>query len=253
MISCKNLTKSFNNNGIKAVDNISFDINTGDICGYIGTNGAGKSTTVKILTGILSPDSGQAIISGIDAVKEPIEVKKITGYVPENANIFNSLTVIEFLNFIGKIRDLDDSIVKRRIEKFASYFSFEQYQKESIGILSKGNKQKILITSALLHDPKVIFFDEPLNGLDANAIFDFQDMVSMLASQGKTILYCSHLLDTIEKISTKIIIIDKGKIVLDKKTSELKDLENYKNLEQFFRQLEPENEKKKIQYEDIFG
>ncbi|CAN5532286.1 ABC transporter ATP-binding protein [soil metagenome] len=252
MISCKDLTKSFDT-GVKALDKVTFEINKGEICGYIGTNGAGKSTTVKIMTGILQPDSGTVLIGGIDAVKEPMEVKKITGYVPENANIFNSLTVTEFLNFIGKVRDLDGSIIKKRIEKFSAYFGFEQFLNESIGILSKGNKQKILITSALIHDPRVLFFDEPLNGLDANAIFDFQDIVSMLAAEGKTILYCSHLLDTIEKISTKVIIIDKGKIVLDKRTGELKDLENYKNLEQFFRQLEPENEKKKVQYTDIFG
>ena len=252
MISCKNLSKSFDN-GVIALNDISFDINKGDICGYIGTNGAGKSTTVKIMTGILKPDKGSALINGIDSIKQPVEVKKITGYVPENANVFNSLTVTEFLNFIGKVRDIDDQLIARRIDKFSSYFSFEQYLKESIGILSKGNKQKVLITSALMHDPEVIFFDEPLNGLDANAIFDFQDMVSMLSAEGKTILYCSHLLDTIEKISTKIIIIDKGKIVLDKKTNELKNIENYKNLEQFFRQLEPENEKKKVQYSDIFG
>ena len=129
---------------------------------------------------------------------------------------------------------------------------FKEYLNESIGVLSKGNRQKVLITSALIHNPEVLFLDEPLNGLDANAIMVFQDIISSFASKGKTIFYCSHLLDLIERISTKIIIIEKGIINLDKTTNELKESKDYTNLENLFRDMYRENDTKKFSYEEIF-
>ena len=251
MISVKNLTKKYSS-GVTALDDISFEIDKGQICGYIGTNGAGKSTTVKVLIGALDFDEGCVFVKDIDVKKNSIEVKKIVGYVPETANLFNSLSVVEYLEFIGTIRDLDNSVMERRIHNFAELFEFNDLLNESIGNLSKGYKQKILITSALLHNPDVIFFDEPLNGLDANSIFIFQDLVSFLVSKNKTIFYCSHLLNTIEKVSTKIILLDKGKIVLDVKTSELKNSANYTNLENLFRNLKSDAELKKYSYENLF-
>ena len=252
MIYVRNLTKQYPG-GITAVNSISFEINKGEICGYIGTNGAGKSTTVKILIGALDFDSGDVKINGIDVKKEPVEVKKVIGYVPESANLFNSLTVSEFLSFTGTVHNLDEGTLNRRIDSFAEIFEFTQHLKDSIGNLSKGNKQKTLITSALLHNPSVLFLDEPLNGLDANAIFTFQDLVLELARKGKTIFYCSHLLDTIERISSKIILIDKGQIVLDKKTEELKASKDYTNLENLFKSLKDEAQIKRFSYEDIYG
>jgi ABC-2 type transport system ATP-binding protein len=252
MISVRNLTKQYPG-GITAVNGISFEINQGEICGYIGTNGAGKSTTVKILIGALDFDSGSVQINGVDVKKEPVEVKKVIGYVPESANMFNSLTVTEFLSFTGTIHNLDEEVLSKRISSFAEIFEFTHHLKDSIGNLSKGNKQKTLITSALLHNPSVIFLDEPLNGLDANAIFTFQDLVLELARNGKTIFYCSHLLDTIEKISSRIILLDKGKIALDKKTEELKASKDYTNLENLFKSLKDEAQTKRFTYEDIYG
>lgn len=251
MISVKNLTKKYSDE-IIALDNISFEINKGEICGYIGTNGAGKSTTVKILTGVLDFDKGEVFLNDLDVKKDPFEVKKIVGYVPENANLFNSLSAKEYIEFIGEIRNFDKNVLKKRLDSFAEIFSFTDLLNESIGNLSKGNKQKVLITSAIIHDPEIIFFDEPLNGLDANAIFVFQDMVSYLISKNKTILYCSHLLNTLEKVSTKIILLDKGKIKIDSKTEDLKRSENYTDLENIFRNLDSEKEVKKISYENLF-
>lgn len=250
MISVNNLTKNYGDT--VALNDISFEIGKGEIGGYIGTNGAGKSTTVKILTGVLNFDSGTALVNGIDVRKEPLEVKKIVGYVPETANLFNALSGKEFLEFIGSIRDIEKNILERRINNFAELFDFKDQIDNSIGNLSKGNKQKVLITSALLHNPDVLFFDEPLNGLDANSIFIFQDLIAYLVSKGKTILYCSHILDTIEKISTKIILIDKGKIVLDTKTGDLKNSQNYTNLENLFRGLNSERVTEKYSYESLF-
>lgn len=251
MISVKNLTKKYSDE-IIALDNVSFEIDKGEICGYIGTNGAGKSTTVKILTGVLDFDKGEVYLNDFDVKKDAFEVKKIVGYVPENANLFNSLSAKEYIEFIGEVRNIDRIVLKRRLENFAEVFGFTDLLNESIGNLSKGNRQKVLITSAIIHDPEIIFFDEPLNGLDANAIFIFQDMVSYLISKNKTILYCSHQLNTIEKVSTKIILLDKGKIKIDLKTEDLKKSDNYTDLENIFRNLDPEKEVKKISYENLF-
>lgn len=251
MITVENLTKKYSPDTV-ALDNISFKINKGEICGYIGTNGAGKSTTVKILTGVLGFDSGKVLLNDIDVSRNPFEIKKIVGYVPENANLFNSLSPREYIDFIGTVRNIDKTVISGRLDKFSELFDFRDLLDESIGNISKGNKQKVLITSALLHNPDFIFFDEPLNGLDANSIFIFQDLVSYLVSENKTILYCSHILNTIEKISTQIILLDKGKIVLDSKTEDLKRSENYTDLENIFRNLNPEQESGKISYENLF-
>ena len=251
MITVQNLTKKYSADSV-ALDNISFNINKGEICGYIGTNGAGKSTTVKILTGVLGFDSGKVLLNDIDVSKDPFEIKKIVGYVPENANLFNSLSPREYIDFIGTIRNIEKSVLAKRLDNFSELFEFKDLLDESIGNISKGNKQKVLITSALIHNPDFIFFDEPLNGLDANSIFVFQDLVSFLVSKHKTILYCSHILNTIEKISTQIILLDKGRIVIDSKTEDLKRSENYTDLENVFRNLNPEQESGNISYENLF-
>lgn len=251
MITVRNLVKKYDN--VTALDGISFEIPDGEICGYIGTNGAGKSTTVKILIGSLDFESGEVDVNGINIKDNPFGVKQIIGYVPENANLFNSLTVTEFLNFIGEVYDIDKATLKRRIDIFAEILSFKEYLNESIGIISKGNRQKTLITSALLHNPDVILFDEPLNGLDANAIFAFQDLVNELSKNQKTIFYCSHLLDMIEKISDRIILLDKGKIAVNSSTQELKKGEGYSNLESLFKSLRPEENIKKFSFSDIYG
>lgn len=251
MISVKNLTKKYPGD-IVALNNVSFEIAKGEICGYIGTNGAGKSTTVKILIGVLDFDSGNVFVNNIDVKNDPFEVKKIVGYVPETPNLFNALSPKEYLEFIGTVRNIDPVKLKNRIDNFSELFGYNDQMNDSIGNLSKGNKQKVLITSALLHNPEVIFLDEPLNGLDANSIFIFQDLLSFLVSKDKTIFYCSHLLDTIEKVSSKIILLDEGKIVFDMKTEELKRSDNYVNLENLFRNLNPEGDLKKYSYESLF-
>lgn len=253
MISVKDLTKKYDD--FTAVKDVTFEINKGEICGYIGTNGAGKSTTVKILTGVLDFEKGSVLINEHDVKDNPVEVKKIIGYVPESANLFNALSPVEFLNFTGKVRDLENDVVSKRVSNFAEMLGFKDLLNESIGNLSKGNKQKVMITSALMHDPSVIFLDEPLNGLDTNSIFVFHDLIKYLSAKGKTIFYCSHHLNVIEKISTKIILINKGSIELDISTSELSSLENYTDLEKLFRDLNSENspESKKFNFEDLYN
>lgn len=252
MIRVNNILKTYPGN-VTALDGISFEISKGEICGYIGTNGAGKSTTVKIIAGMLEFDKGSVFVGDLDLKENPVDVKKIIGFVPESGNMFNSLTSMEFLSFIGRVRDLESSLLEHRVNAFAELFGFADMLNTSLASLSKGNKQKVLISSALLHNPEVILLDEPLNGLDADSIFVFQDLIKVLSLKGKTILYCSHLLDVIEKISSKIILIDKGKIVIDKDTTDLKSTKDYTNLENLFKGLNPETEKKKFSYNEIFG
>lgn len=252
MIKVKNIIKKFPPDKL-ALDEISFEVLPGEICGYIGTNGAGKSTTVKILTSTIQPDSGFAEVCGLDVMKNHSEIKSIVGYVPETGNLFNPLSILEFLVFSAKIRRIDKSVALKRIEYFSSLFDFSEFLDKPIGTISKGNKQKVLITAAFIHNPKVIILDEPLNGLDANSIFIFQDMISKFSIEGKTIIYCSHLLKTIEEISTKIIILESGKILFEKKTSELKEIKDFSGLENLFMEISSDPTRKIFDYEEAFG
>lgn len=252
MIKVRNLLKSYDNN-IVALNSVSFGIQKGEICGYIGVNGAGKSTTVKVLSGLLEFNSGEIEICGLKLPENSLELKKIIGYVPESSNLFASLKVNEFFEFIGDVHKISGPLVNKRVKYFSELFDFGEYLTESIGILSKGNRQKVLITSSLMHNPDVLFLDEPHNGLDANSIIILQEIIIILASKGKTVFYCSHLLDLIEKISTKIIIIEKGNIILDKSSAELKESKDYTNLETLFRGLNTDKEIKKFSYEEIFS
>lgn len=252
MIETENLSKTYKN-GIKALDNVSFTVRNGEICGFIGKNGAGKSTTAKILSGILEFETGKVIIDGLDAATEQIKVKEITGYVPESSDLFNSLTAEEFLDFTSSVRKIPDASKIRRINYFSEFLGFNSLMKESIGRLSKGNRQKVLITSSLLHNPDILILDEPLNGLDAETIIKFQDMIILLAKKGKCIFYCSHLLDIIEKISSKIIIIESGKILLESDTGKLTKDPGYKSLENLFREISPADSSNTFSYEEAFS
>ena len=252
MIEVKELSKTYPGN-INAVSNISFDLNPGEICGYIGVNGAGKSTTIKILCGMLGFDSGQISIHGFNLPGKEIDVKRISGYVPESGDLFDSLGVTEYMEFIRDIRNLDDTVFRRRLDYFAGLFQFTEYLDMPIGKISRGNKQKVLIVSALLHNPDVLFLDEPLNGLDAFSIITLQDMVAKLAENGKTIFYCSHLLDIMEKISTRIIIIEKGEIKLNKLKSELSSSPDYKSLENLFSDMAGGDNRATFSYDEAFS
>lgn len=252
MIEVKNLTKIYQDSTV-ALDDVSFKLEQGEICGYIGSNGAGKSTTVKILGGMLDFNFGEVIINGKNIKESPTYIKEIIGYVPETANLFNSITPKEYFEFIAKIRKIDSDILKKRVNYFSDLFNFKDYLTISFGKISKGNKQKVLICSALLHNPDIILLDEPLSGLDATSIIIFQDMLTKLSSRGKTIFYCSHLLNMIEKISTRIIILEKGRIQLNKRADELKQDKEYTNLENLYKSLKEESDTKSFDYEQVFN
>jgi len=235
IVEIRNLQKNF---GLKQVlQGINLDITSGQIIGYIGPNGAGKSTTVKILCGLISDFQGEITIFGKDLRTETLEIKKRVGYIPENAVLYESLTPFESMEFVGEMRGLGTEQTRDKAEKLMNIFEMKPHLNQRIATFSKGMRQKVLICSALLHNPDLIFMDEPLSGLDANSVIMVKEMLIHLAHDGKTIFYSSHLMDVVEKISDRIILIDQGKVIADGSFSELNELSNDENLEKMFTRL----------------
>ena len=237
MISLQGLTKRFGTQ--TAVDSLSFEIPAGQIVGFLGPNGAGKSTTLKMLTGMLVPSSGTATVCGFDLLREPIEVKRHVGFVPESGAVFESLSGLEYLEMIAALYGIPAEAARERIRQFIAFFdlSFETLTDKLLGAYSKGMRRKVVITAGLLHNPPVVFFDEPLDGLDANAAVGFKALIQTLAKEGKTIVYSSHILDVVERVCNRVIIIDKGKLLLDGRPDELVAAHNSGSLERLFTQL----------------
>jgi ABC-2 type transport system ATP-binding protein len=237
MVSLDHLTKCFGSQ--TAVDAISFDVPAGQIVGFLGPNGAGKSTTLRMLTGMIEPTSGTATVCGFDLRTQLIEVKRHVGFVPESGAVFESLTGLEYLEMVAALYGIVRSAARDRIHQFIAFFdlSFETLSEKLLGAYSKGMRRKVVITAALLHNPPVVFFDEPLDGLDANAAVGFKSLIQTLAREGKTIVYSSHILDVVERVCHRVIIIDKGKLLLDGKPDELVASHQSGTLEKLFTQL----------------
>lgn len=216
---------------------INLDIYQGQIIGYIGPNGAGKSTTVKILLGMVDGFSGVVEVFGEDIGKGNTAYKSRIGYVPETAEVFDNLTAQEYLTFIGEIYGMEFEIANNKAKKLMTLFGIEEVYNSRIVTYSKGMKQKILIIASLLHNPDILFWDEPLSGLDANSVMVFKEILIGLAAQGKTIFYSSHIMDVVEKISSRIILINDGQIVADGTFEELKGKCREGSLEDIFNQL----------------
>lgn len=237
MISLQSLTKRFGTQ--TAVDSLSFEIPAGQIVGFLGPNGAGKSTTLKMLTGILEPTSGTASICGHDLRNNLLEVKRHVGFVPESGAVFESLTGLEYLEMVAALYSISSEAALARIRQFIAFFdlSFETLTDKLLGAYSKGMRRKVVITAALLHNPPVVFFDEPLDGLDANAAVGFKALIQTLAREGKTIVYSSHILDVVERVCDRVIIVDKGKLLVDGAPNALVASHNSGTLERLFTQL----------------
>ncbi|MEW6131317.1 MAG: ABC transporter ATP-binding protein [Acidobacteriota bacterium] len=244
MIVLDQLTKVYGDpqsftNAQLAVDHISLQIPSGQLVGYLGPNGAGKSTTVKMLTGMLAPTAGRAEVYGLDTVRDNLAVKKIIGYVPDSGAVYETLTGREYLEMVGRLYGLDDALINDRILKFGDFFELgeDTLRHKLLSAYSKGMRQKMVISAALIHNPRVIFFDEPLNGLDASTQLMFKTLIKNLAGEGKTIFYCSHILDVVERTCDRIIIIDKGRVVADGTLSELQAASGEGSLERIFNKL----------------
>jgi ABC-2 type transport system ATP-binding protein len=222
-----------------AVDDLSFEVPAGQILGFLGPNGAGKSTTLKMLTGMLQPTSGSATVCGLDLQRDTLEVKRRVGFVPESGAVFESLTGLEYLIMMAALYGIPEEAARARIEQFITFFdlSFATLTDKLLGAYSKGMRRKVVITSALLHNPPVVFFDEPLDGLDANAAVGFKALIQTLAREGKTIVYSSHILDVVERVCDRVIIIDKGRLRLDGRPDQLVAEHKSGTLEKLFTQL----------------
>jgi ABC-2 type transport system ATP-binding protein len=237
MISLQRLTKRF---GLQtAVNALTLDIPAGQIVGLLGPNGAGKSTTLKMLTGLLAPTSGTATICGYDLRTHPMEVKRNVGFVPDSGAVFESLSGLEYLEMVAALYGIPAEAARERIRQFIAFFdlSFDTLTDKLLGAYSKGMRRKVVITAALLHNPPVVFFDEPLDGLDANAAVGFKALIQTLAREGKAIVYSSHILDVVERVCDRVIIIDQGLVKVDGPPADLVAQHEARSLEQLFTHL----------------
>ncbi len=235
IVNIQNLQKKYGQKQV--LYGINLEITSGQIIGYIGPNGAGKSTTVKILCGLISEFQGAVSIFGMDLRTQTMEIKKKVGYIPENASLYESLTPLEFMEFIGEMRGMASEQTRQKAEALMNIFEMKSNLNQRISTFSKGMRQKVLICSALIHNPELIFMDEPLSGLDANSVIMVKEMLIHLAHDGKTIFYSSHIMDVVEKISDRIVLIDQGKVIADGPFGELNKMTNDENLEKLFTRL----------------
>lgn len=234
VVSIKNLKKNYE--GKEVLRGINCDIHKGEIIGYIGTNGAGKSTTVKIMLGLIDDYEGNISIFGED-IKDSIDYKKRIGYVPEVSDIYDVLTPKEYFEFVGTLYGMTSDQIEKKARAMMKIFSIEDSYNSRISSFSKGMRQKVLIISSMLHNPDILFLDEPLTGLDANSVMIFKDILTSLASRGKTIFYSSHIMDVVEKVSNRIILLRNGEIIADGSFDELKGQASEGSLEGVFNKL----------------
>jgi ABC-2 type transport system ATP-binding protein len=235
MIRTSGLTKEYG--GKTALDHLDLCVEPGTIFGFLGPNGAGKTTTVKILTGLLRPTVGHASVAGFDVVAQPLEVKRRFGYVPETGALYESLSPAEYLELVACLHHLDPKSAAARMDELLELFGILDVKHQRMTESSKGMKQKVLISAALIHKPEVLFLDEPINGLDANAAMIFKELLKKMAAQGKTILFCSHVLEVVERICTRILIINEGKRIIEGTTPEICSATGTTTLEQAFGKL----------------
>jgi ABC-2 type transport system ATP-binding protein len=235
MIRVQNLARSYGEK--QALRGISFEVPPGQICGLLGPNGAGKSTTVKILTGTLAPTSGTAIVGGFDVLEQPLEVKARIGYVPETGTVYPTLSANEYLALCGALHGMTPQEIASRTSRFLELFGIADEGNRRLDTFSKGMRQKVVISAALLHDPQVVLFDEPLSGLDANMARTIKELLRGLAARGKTVLFCSHVLDVVERLCERVLIIHQGELVADGPTATLIQNAQSGTLEELFRVL----------------
>ncbi len=233
MIEIKNVTKKYGSK--KAVDNVSFDVNDGDIFAFIGHNGAGKTTLIKSIVGIHDFDEGDILIDGMSIKDNPVECKKLMAFVPDNPETYEHMKAIDYINFICDMYDIDTETREKNIKKYAKLFDMEDKLGDTIDSYSHGMKQKVVLISALAHDPRILIMDEPFVGLDPKAVFDIKEVLNEMVKEGKIVFYSTHILDVAEKLCTRVAIIKNGKLV---KAGSMKEIKGDKSLEKVFMELE---------------
>jgi ABC-2 type transport system ATP-binding protein len=235
MLEIQEVTKTYRN--VRVVDCVSFAVRPGEVTGYLGPNGSGKSTTVKIATGLIEPSHGHVLLDGRDIREDLIGFRRRLGYVPEEAILYTYLTGLEYLQLIGRLRGLPLPVVDRRANDLLELFSLHPHRHAPIANYSKGMRQRVLISAALMHDPDVLILDEPLSGIDVSSAQLFKYLLAELARQGKMMLYISHVLEVVERVCARVVIIYRGRIMADDSVKNLRKLANLPSLEDIFTQL----------------
>jgi ABC-2 type transport system ATP-binding protein len=240
MLEVQNLSKRYR--GIPAVQDVSFRIAPGEIVGYLGPNGSGKSTTVKIITGILEPSAGHVLFDGKDIQENLPAFRAVLGYVPEEAHVYTHLSGLEYLQLVGRLRGMEERPLEERATRLLELLWLRSSRHSPISSYSKGMKQRVLLAASLLHNPRLLVFDEPLSGLDVVSARLFKDLLRELAAEGKAILYISHVLEVVEQVCDRVIVLSRGRILADAPPAELRSLTNLSSLEHVFAQLVQQQE-----------
>ena len=233
MIEIKNVSKTYNGKK-KVLNNVSFKIESGEIFAFIGHNGAGKTTMIKCIMGILDFEEGDILVDNKSIKEEPLECKRIMAYVPDNPDLYENMKAIDFINFICDMYEVPENIRRENTTKYAKMFEIEDKLNDDISSFSHGMKQKVALIAALAHNPKVLIMDEPFVGLDPKAVYDMKEIMRDMAKDGKTIFFSTHILDVVEKLCDRVAIIKDGTIV---KVGKMKDIKGDESLEQVFLEL----------------
>ncbi|MGB2717443.1 MAG: ABC transporter ATP-binding protein [Vicinamibacterales bacterium] len=235
MLEARNLVKRYF--GVTVVDDVSFVVRPGEVVGYLGPNGSGKTTTGRMLTGLVEPSSGLVLFDGRAVSADPIGFRRRLGYVPEEPMLYPFLSAREQLRLLGRLRELPATSMERRMNALIELFGLTDAGEQPISAYSKGMKQKVLIIAALLHDPDLLIFDEPDSGLDVTTLLVLRHLVQTLAARGKAVLYSSHVLEVVEKLCTRVIVLHRGRIVAQDTIQQLRSLMAHESLEQVFAEL----------------
>lgn len=241
MIEVNNLCKTYNGT-LKAVDDLSFSVNDGEIVGFIGPNGAGKTTTIKMITGIMRPDAGSVRINDFNIVERPVQAKEIMGYISDNPDIFLKLTGLEYINLVADIYKIDKKERVKRIHYYTEQFGLTSVLGERMSGYSHGMRQKIMIVSALVHNPEVWILDEPMVGLDPQAAYNLKQMMRKHADMGNSVLFSTHILEVAEKLCDRIVVISHGRMQYVGTLDVLKQQYDDMDLEQIILKMMGEHE-----------
>ena len=235
MLSVEHLSKRYR--GIPAIDDVSFHLNPGEIVGYLGPNGSGKSTTVKIITGLLEASEGKVLFQGRLIGEQMSSYRALLGYVPEEAQVYTHLSGLEYLQLVGRLRGMEEKRLSQAATRLLELLGLQSWRHSPITAYSKGMKQRVLIAAALMHNPQLLIFDEPLSGLDVVTARLFKDLLVQLAKSGKAVLYISHVLEVVEQVCDRVIVIAKGRILANAAPSQLTKLMELPTLERVFAEL----------------
>lgn len=235
MLEIQHLSRRYR--GIPAVEDVSFQVGPGEIVGFLGPNGAGKSTTVKIITGLLRPNEGRVLFHGRDIHADLPGWRASFGYIPEEAHLYHWMSAMEYLQLVGRLRGMRDRLIEEKAQAMLQLLGLESWRFSPISVYSKGMRQRVMMAAALMHDPEMLIFDEPLSGLDVLSSRLFRDLLQELAAAGKAILYISHVLEIVEQLCNRVVVIAQGRILADAAPVELASLMQLPTLEKVFAQL----------------